>query len=118
MMLCLVGVITAMVSIFGRLKPSLPPLIASLIVIGWGLFAQNTYGGDVVAAAGLVISAALFLLSYRRGEVLMSTAAAVSTGVWAVVLTIALTEGAIAPLVVAACIGAILIVWGSRLSRR
>jgi hypothetical protein len=116
--LCFVGLIAAMVSIFGRLKPSLPPLVASLIVIGWGLAAQNTYGGDVIAAVGLVISAVLFLLSYRRGEAMMSAATAVSTGIWAVVLTSALTEGAIAPLVVAAVIGAGLIVWGSRLSRR
>lgn len=116
--LCLVGVIAAMVSIFGRLKPSLPPLVASLIVVGWGLAAQNTYGGDVIAAVGLVISAVLFLLSYRRGEAMMSAATAVSTGIWAVVLTSALTEGAIAPLIAAAVIGVGLIVWGSRLSRR
>lgn len=116
--LCLVGVIAAMVSIFGKLKPSLPPLVASLIVVGWGLAAQNTYGGDVIAAVGLVISAVLFLLSYRRGEAMMSAATAVSTGIWAVVLTSALTEGAIAPLIAAAVIGAGLIVWGSRLSRR
>jgi hypothetical protein len=116
--LCFVGLIAAMVSIFGRLKPSLPPLVASLIVIGWGLAAQNTYGGDVIAAVGLVLSAALFLLSYRRGEAMMSAATAVSTGIWAVVLTTALTEGAIAPLVVAAIIGAALVIWGLRLSRR
>jgi hypothetical protein len=116
--LCFVGLIAAMVSIFGRLKPSLPPLVASLIVIGWGLAAQNTYGGDVIAAVGLVLSAALFLLSYRRGEAMMSTATAVSTGIWAVVLTTALTDGAIAPLVVAAVIGAGLVAWGLRLSRR
>ncbi|NBS36893.1 MAG: hypothetical protein EBS71_05925 [Actinobacteria bacterium] len=116
--LCILGVIAAMVSIFGRLKPSLPPLVASLIVIGYGCIAQNTYGGDVIAVIGVVISAGLFLLSYRRGEALMSAATAISTGVWAVVLTSALTEGAIAPLIVAAVIGAGLIFWGLRLSRR
>jgi hypothetical protein len=117
-LLCLVGVIAAMVSIFGRLKPSLPPLVTSLIVIGVGCVQQSTYGGDVIAVIGVVISAMLFLLSYRRAEALMSAATAVSTGVWAVVLTTALTEGAIAPLVVAAVIGAGLIAWGLRLSRR
>jgi hypothetical protein len=60
----------------------------------------------------------LFLLSYRRGDAMMSAATAVSTGIWAVVLTTALTEGAIAPLVVAAIIGAALVIWGLRLSRR
>ena len=116
--LCIMGIAAATVSIFGRLKPSLPPLVASLIVIGVGCVQQNTYGGDVIAVIGLVISAALFLLSYRRGEALLSAATSVSTGVWAVVLTTALTEGAIAPLVVAAVIGAGLIAWGLRLSRR
>lgn len=116
--LCIMGIAAATVSIFGRLKPSLPPLVASLIVIGVGCVQQNTYGGDVIAVIGLVISAALFLLAYRRGEALMSAATSVSTGVWAVVLTTALTEGAIAPLVVAAVIGAGLIAWGLRLSRR
>jgi len=38
--------------------------------------------------------------------------------VWAVVLTSALTSGAIAPLIVAAGVGAALVVWGLRLSRR
>jgi len=116
--LCIMGVAAATISIFGRLRPSLPPLVTSLVVIGVGCISQNNYGGDVIAVLGLVISAALFLLSYRRGEALMSAATAVSTGVWAVVLTSALTEGAIAPLVVAAFIGAALIIWGLRLSRR
>jgi len=65
-----------------------------------------------------VISAGLFVLAYRRSDALMSAATAVSTGVWAVVLTSALTSGAIAPLIVAAGVGAALVVWGLRLSRR
>jgi len=116
--LCIFGVIAAVVSIFGRLKPSLPPLVASLIVIGYGCLTQNTYGGDIVATVGVVISAGLFVLAYRRSDALMSAATAVSTGVWAVVLTSALTSGAIAPLIVAAGVGAALVVWGLRLSRR
>jgi len=116
--LCIFGVIAAVVAIFGRLKPSLPPLVASLIVIGYGCITQNTYGGDIVATVGVVISAGLFVLAYRRSDALMSAATAVSTGVWAVVLTTALTSGAIAPLIVAAGVGAALVVWGLRLSRR
>ena len=34
--LCALGVLAALASIIGRLKPSLPPLVASLIVVGWG----------------------------------------------------------------------------------
>jgi hypothetical protein len=116
--LCVFGVITAVASIFGRIQPNLPPLVASLIVVGGGCLAQNTYGGKVIAAIGIAISAGLFLLAYRRGDALMSAATAVSTGVWAVVLTGALTDGAIAPLVVAAGVGAGLVFWGIRLSRR
>ncbi|MFM7081505.1 MAG: hypothetical protein ACKOYI_06015, partial [Actinomycetota bacterium] len=89
-----------------------------LIVIGYGCITQNTYGGDIVATVGVVISASLFVLAYRRSDALLSAATAVSTGVWAVVLTSALTSGAIAPLIVAAGVGAALVVWGSRLSRR
>ena len=40
--LCVLGVIAAISSIVGRLKPSLPPLVASLIVVGWGCIAQNS----------------------------------------------------------------------------
>ena len=116
--LCVFGVITAVASIFGRINPNLPPLVASLIVVGGGCLAQNTYGGKVIAAIGIAISAGLFLLAYRRSDALMSAATAVSTGVWAVVLTGALTDGAIAPLVVAAGVGAGLVFWGIRLSRR
>ena len=116
--LCVVGVLAAVVSIFGRLKPSLPPLVAALIVVGWGCLAQNSYGGDVIAVIGIAISAVLFLVSYRRAEALMSAATAISTGVWAVVLTGALTDGALAPLFVAAIVGAGLVAWGMRLSRR
>jgi low temperature requirement protein LtrA len=112
------GVITAIASIFGRLKPSLPPLVASLIVIGWGCIAQNTYGGDVIAVIGIAISAVLFLVSYRRNEALMSAATAVSTGVWAVALTAALTEGSLVPLVVAAALGTAMIAWGAKLTRK
>jgi hypothetical protein len=116
--LCVFGVITAVASIFGRINPNLPPLVASLIVVGGGCIAQNTYGGKVIAAIGIAVSAGLFLLAYRRGDALMSAATAVSTGVWAVVLTGALTDGAIAPLIVAAVVGAALVFWGIRLSRR
>lgn len=116
--LCVLGIVAAIASIIGRLKPSLPPLVASLIVIGWGCIAQNTYGGDVIAVIGIVISAVLFLIAYRRSEALMSAATAVSTGVWAVVLTAALTEGSLVPLVVAAAFGAAMIAWGAKLTRK
>ena len=116
--LCALGVVAALASIVGRLKPSLPPLVASLIVIGWGCIAQNTYGGDVIAVIGILISAILFLIAYRRSEALMSAATAVSTGVWAVVLTAALTEGSLVPLVVAAALGAVMIAWGAKLTRK
>ncbi len=116
--LCVFGVITAVASIFGRISPNLPPLVASLIVVGGGCIAQNTYGGKVIAAIGIAVSAGLFLLAYRRGDALMSAATAVSTGVWAVVLTGALTDGAIAPIIAAAGVGAALVFWGIRLSRR
>ena len=116
--LCALGVVAALASIIGRLKPSLPPLVASLIVVGWGCIAQNTYGGDVIAVIGIVISAVLFLIAYRRSEALMSAATAVSTGVWAVVLTAALTEGSLVPLVVAAALGAAMIAWGAKLTRK
>jgi hypothetical protein len=116
--LCVLGVVAALASIIGRLKPSLPPLVASLIVVGWGCIAQNTYGGDVIAVIGIVISAVLFLIAYRRSEALMSAATAVSTGVCAVVLTAALTEGSLVPLVVAAALGAAMIAWGAKLTRK
>lgn len=116
--LCVLGVIAAIASIVGRLKPSLPPLVASLIVIGWGCIAQNTYGGDVIAVIGIVISAILFLIAYRRSEALMSAATAVSTGIWAVVLTSALTDGSLAPLIVAAVLGAAMVAWGAKLTRK
>lgn len=116
--LCVLGVGAALAAIFGRIKPSLPPLIVSLIVTGVGCGLQNTYGGDVIAVIGIALSALLFVFAYRRGEALMSAATAVSTGVWAVVLSFALTEGALAPLIVSAAVGVGLIVWGSRLSRR
>jgi hypothetical protein len=116
--LCVLGVVVAIASIIGRLKPSLPPLVASLIVVGWGCIAQNTYGGDVIAVIGIVISAILFLVAYRRSEALMSAATAVSTGVWAVVLTAALTQGSLVPLVVAAALGAAMVAWGAKLTRK
>ena len=116
--LCVLGVLAAVASIVGRLKPSLPPLVASLIVVGWGCIAQNTYGGDVIAVIGIAISAALFLFAYRRSEALMSAATAVSTGVWAVVLTGALTDGSLAPLIVAAVLGAAMVIWGARFARK
>lgn len=118
LILCALGVLAALASIIGRLKPSLPPLVASLIVIGWGCIAQNTYGGDVIAVIGIAISAILFLIAYRRSEALMSAATAVSTGIWAVVLTSALTDGSIAPLIVAAGLGAAMVGWGARLARK
>ena len=116
--LCVLGVVVAIASIIGRIKPSLPPLVASLIVVGWGCIAQNTYGGDVIAVIGIVISAVLFLIAYRRSEALMSAATAVSTGIWAVVLTAALTQGSLVPLVVAAALGAAMIAWGAKLTRK
>ncbi|NBP42407.1 MAG: hypothetical protein EBU68_06445, partial [Actinobacteria bacterium] len=116
--LCVLGVIAAIASIVGRLKPSLPPLVASLIVIGWGCIAQNSYGGDVIAVIGIAISAALFLFAYRRSEALMSAATAVSTGIWAVVLTSALTDGSLAPLIVSAVLGAAMVAWGTKLTRK
>ena len=118
LILCVLGVLAAIASIIGRLKPSLPPLVGSLIVIGWGCIAQNTYGGDVIAVIGIVISAVLFLVAYRRSEALMSAATAVSTGIWAVVLTSALTEGSLVPLIVAAILGAVMVMWGARLTRK
>ena len=118
LVLCVLGVLAAIASIIGRLKPSLPPLVASLIVVGWGCIAQNTYGGDVIAVVGIVISAVLFLIAYRRSEALMSAATAVSTGIWAVVLTAALTEGSLVPLVVAAGLGAAMVAWGAKLTRK
>lgn len=116
--LCVLGVAVAVFAILGRLKPSPPPLVASLIVIGWGCAAQNSFGVDVIAVVGLVLSAGLFLLSYRRSEAIMSAATAVSTGIWAVVLTTALTDGSIAPLIVAAVLGAALIAWSAKLTRK
>ncbi|MFZ9578074.1 MAG: hypothetical protein ACO3AK_04775 [Ilumatobacteraceae bacterium] len=116
--LCVVGVGAALLAIFGRIKPSLPPLVVSLIVTGVGCGLQNSYGGDVIAVIGIALSAALFVVAYRRGEALASAATAVSTGVWAVVLSFALTEGALAPLIVSAVIGVGLIAWGIRLSRQ
>ena len=111
------GVVGALGAIFGRIKPSLPPLVASLIVIGVGSLMQNSYGGKVVAVMGISISAGLFLLAYKRSEALMASAAAISTGVWGVVLAATLTTGAFAPIIVAAVIGVALITWGLRLSR-
>lgn len=116
--LCVLGVVVALASIIGRLKPSLPPLVASLIVVGWGCIAQNTYGGDVIAVIGIAISAILFLVAYRRSQALMSAATAVSTGMWAVVLTVALTEGSLVPLIVEAALGAAMIAWGAKLTRK
>ncbi|KRO47728.1 MAG: hypothetical protein ABR56_02490 [Acidimicrobium sp. BACL27 MAG-120823-bin4] len=116
--LCVLGVVVALASIIGRLKPSLPPLVASLIVVGWGCIAQNTYGGDVIAVIGIAISAILFLVAYRRSQALMSAATAVSTGMWAVVLTAALTEGSLVPLIVEAALGAAMIAWGAKLTRK
>ena len=116
--LCVLGVVVALASIIGRLKPSLPPLVASFIVVGWGCIAQNTYGGDVIAVIGIAISAILFLVAYRRSQALMSAATAVSTGMWAVVLTAALTEGSLVPLIVEAALGAAMIAWGAKLTRK
>jgi hypothetical protein len=116
-LLCVLGVVGALGAIFGRIKPSIPPLIASLIVVGVGSVMQNSYGGKVVAVMGISISAVLFLLAYKRSEALMASAAAISTGVWGVVLAATLTTGAFAPIIVAAVIGVALITWGLRLSR-
>ena len=116
-LLCVFGVVGALGAIFGRIKPSLPPLVASLIVIGVGSVMQNSYGGKVVAVMGISLSAVLFLLAYKRSEALMASAAAISTGVWGVVLAATLTTGAFAPIIVAAAIGVALITWGLRLSR-
>ena len=102
---------------FGRIKPSLPPLIASLIVVGVGSLMQDAYDGKVATVIGISISAVLFLLAYKRSEALMASAAAISTGVWGVVLAATLTTGAFAPIIVAAVIGVALITWGLRLSR-
>ncbi len=112
------GVMAALAAIFGRIKPSLPPLVASLIVTGVGCGMLNSYGGDVIAVVGIAISAGLFFFAYRRNEALMSAATALSTGVWAVVLSFTMTSGALAPLIVAAVLGAGFIAWGMRLSRR
>ncbi|TRZ72096.1 MAG: hypothetical protein D4R95_05645 [Actinobacteria bacterium] len=116
-LLCVFGVVSALGAIFGRIKPSLPPLVASLIVVGVGSVMQNSYGGKVVAVMGISLSAVLFLLAYRRSEALMASAAAIATGVWGVVLAATLTSGAFAPIIVAAVIGVALILWGLRLSR-
>ena len=67
---------------------------------------------------GIAISAVLFLIAYRRSEALMSAATAVSTGIWAVVLTAALTEGSLVPLIVAAALGVAMIACGARLTRK
>ncbi|MFM7120510.1 MAG: hypothetical protein ACKOZX_09755 [Gammaproteobacteria bacterium] len=115
---CLVGIAAAVAAILGRLAPGLSPLVASLVVIGYGCITQNTYGGDIAASVGVVISAGLFVLAYRRSDAVMSTATAVATGIWAVVLTTALTSGAIAPLIVAAAVGAALVLWGQRRGMR
>jgi hypothetical protein len=72
----------------------------------------------VIAVTGIAISAVLFLVAYRRGDAMLSAATAISTGIWAVVLTGNLTSGRIAPLIVAAVVGAGLILWGTRLRRR
>ena len=71
-LLCAFGVVGALGAIFGRIKPSLPPLVASLIVVGVGSVMQNSYGGKVVAVMGISISAVLFLLAYKRSEALMA----------------------------------------------
>ena len=116
-LLCVFGIVGAVGAIFGRIKPSLPPLVASLIVIGVGTIMQNSYGGKVVAVMGISISALLFLLAYKRSEALMASAAAIGTGVWGVALSATLTTGALAPIIAAAIIGVALIFWGLRLSR-
>jgi len=115
--LCVFGVAGSLGAIFGRIKPSLPPLIASLIVVGVGSLMQDAYDGKVATVIGISISAVLFLLAYKRSEALMASAAAISTGVWGVGLAATLTSGAFAPIIVAAAIGIALITWGLRLSR-
>jgi len=115
--LCAFGIVCALGAIFERIKPSLPPLIASLIVVGVGSLMQNSSSGKVATVIGISISAVLFLLAYKRSEALMASAAAISTGVWGVGLAATLTSGAFAPIIVAAVIGIVLITWGLRLSR-
>ena len=115
--LCVFGVAGALAAIFGRIKPSLPPLIASLIVVGVGSLMQDAYDGKVATVIGISISAILFLLAYKRSEPLMASAAAISTGVWGVGLAATLTSGAFAPIIIAAVIGVALITLGLRLSR-
>jgi len=115
--LCVFGVAGALGAIFGRIKPSLPPLIASLIVVGVGSLMQDAYDGKVATVIGISISAVLFLLAYKRSEALMASAAAISTGVWGVGLAATLTSGAFAPIIIAAVIGVALITLGLRLSR-
>ncbi len=116
-LLCVFGVVGALGAILGRIKPSLPPLVVLLVVIGVGSVMQNTYGGKIVAVFGISISALLFLMAYKRSEALLASATAVSTGVWGVVLAATLTSGAFAPIIVAALVGVALITWGLRLSR-
>ena len=116
-LLCVFGIVCSVGGILGRIRPSLPPLTASLIVIGVGSIMQNSYGGKFVAVMGISISALLFLLAYKRSEALMASVAAISTGVWGVVLAATLTTGAFAPIIAAAVIGVALILWGLRLSR-
>jgi len=116
-LLCVFGVVGALGAIFGRIKPSLPPLIASLIVVGIGSLMQDAYDGKVATVIGISISAVLFLLAYKRSEALMASAAAISTGVWGVGLAATLTSGAFAPIIIAAVIGVALITLGIRLSR-
>ena len=115
--LCVFGVAGSLGAIFGRIKPSLPPLIASLIVVGVGSLMQDAYDGKVATVIGISISAVLFLLAYKRSEALMASAAAISTGVWGVGLAATLTSGAFAPIIIAAVIGVALITLGLRLSR-
>ena len=117
LLLCVLGVVGALGAIFGRIKPSLPPLIVALYIVGFGSVMQNSAGGKYVAVVGLSISALLFLLAYKRSEALLASATAISTGIWGVVLAAALTTGAFAPIIAAAVIGVALITWGLRLSR-
>jgi hypothetical protein len=116
-LLCIFGVVGAVGAILGRIKPSLPPLVVLLVVIGVGSIMQNTYGGKIVAVLGISISAVLFLTAYKRSEALLASATAISTGIWGVVLAASLTSGAFAPIIVAAVVGVALITWGLRLSR-
>lgn len=116
-LLCIFGVVGAVGAILGRIKPSLPPLVVLLVVIGVGSIMQNTYGGKIVAVLGISISASLFLTAYKRSEALLASATAISTGIWGVVLAASLTSGAFAPIIVAAVVGVALITWGLRLSR-